>query len=63
MRKISGKISPKTGVNTEERNLNTDQEARITTKPMKYEEGIVEQKRYHSEEAETQNMSPPNTQF
>ena len=58
-RRISSEISPKTGVNTEERSLNTDQEVKTTTKPMKSTQEIVEQKRYQSEEAEAQIMSAP----
>ena len=60
---ISGEILPKTGVNTEERSLNANQEVKISAKPAKNTEEIKEQKKYYSEEAEVQNMSIPNTQL
>ena len=52
MQEMSGKILPKTGTNTKENSLNVDKEVRISVKPTKKTEEIMEQKQYHSEEAE-----------
>ena len=60
-REIFGKISPKTAVNTEENSLNIGQEVRASAKPTKKMEEIMEQKKYHSEEVEIQNMLPSPT--
>ena len=59
MQEMSGKISSRTGTNTKENSLNVDKEVRISVKPTKKTEDIMEQKKYYSEEAEVQNMSPP----
>ena len=67
--RISSEISPnKTAMehsnrqsktNTEEKGLNINQEVKATAKAMKSTNIIEEPKRYNSEEAEVQNMSPP----
>ena len=56
-RNTTREILPKTRANTEERNLQTNQE----TKNVDNTQEVREQKRYYAEEAETQNMAPPET--